>query len=33
VTEDHLKSLADTLNEIGRQSIVFGIKTAPHPHI
>ncbi len=33
MTDDHLKILADTLNEIGRQTIVFGIKTSPHPHI
>jgi sugar phosphate isomerase/epimerase len=33
MTDDYLKVLADTLNEIGRQTIEFGIKTAPHPHI
>jgi sugar phosphate isomerase/epimerase len=33
VTDDHLKVLADTLNEIGRQTIAFGIKASPHPHI
>ena len=33
MTDNHLKVLADTLNEIGRQTIVFGIKAAPHPHI
>lgn len=33
MTDDHLKILANTLNEIGRQTIEFGIKAAPHPHI
>jgi len=32
-SDDQLKRLADTLNEIGRQTIAMGIKTAPHPHI
>ena len=32
-TEDQLKTLADTLNEIGRQTIEMGIRLAPHPHI
>jgi inosose dehydratase len=32
-TDDQLKRLADTLNEIGRQTIAMGIKMAPHPHI
>ena len=32
-TEDQLKTLADTLNEIGRQTIDMGIRLAPHPHI
>jgi len=32
-TEDQLKTLADTLNEIGRQTIDMGIRIAPHPHI
>lgn len=31
-TDDQLKRLADTLNEIGRQTIAMGIKIAPHPH-
>jgi inosose dehydratase len=30
---DQLKRLADTLNEIGRQTIAMGIRLAPHPHI
>jgi sugar phosphate isomerase/epimerase len=33
MTDDHIKILADTLNEIGRQTKAFGIKAAPHPHI
>lgn len=28
-----LKALARTLNEIGRQTIAFGVRAAPHPHI
>ena len=32
-SDDQLKRLADTLNEIGRQTIAMGIKMAPHPHI
>jgi inosose dehydratase len=32
-TDDQLKRLADTLNEIGRQTITLGVKLAPHPHI
>jgi inosose dehydratase len=32
-TDDQLKRLADTLNEIGRQTIAMGIRLAPHPHI
>ena len=32
-SEDQLKRLANTLNEIGRQTIAMGIKLAPHPHI
>jgi inosose dehydratase len=31
--DDQLKRLADTLNEIGRQTIAMGIRLAPHPHI
>lgn len=31
-TDDQLKRLADTLNEIGRRTIAMGIKIAPHPH-
>ena len=33
ITDDHLKRVADTLNEIGRQTIEMGIRLAPHPHI
>jgi sugar phosphate isomerase/epimerase len=32
-TDDQLKTLANTLNEIGRQTIAFGVRLAPHPHI
>jgi len=32
-SDDQLKRLADTLNEIGRQTIAMGVKMAPHPHI
>lgn len=32
-SQDQLKRLADTLNEIGRQTIAFGVRLAPHPHI
>lgn len=32
-TEDQLKNLANTLNEIGRQTIALGVRLAPHPHI
>ncbi len=32
-SDDQLKRLADTLNEIGRQTIAIGIRLAPHPHI
>jgi len=32
-TDDQLKRLANTLSEIGRQTIAMGIKMAPHPHI
>ncbi|MBI4220012.1 MAG: TIM barrel protein, partial [Chloroflexi bacterium] len=32
-SDDQLKKLADTLNEIGRQTIAMGIRLAPHPHI
>ena len=31
--DDQLKRLANTLNEIGRQTIAMGIRLAPHPHI
>jgi sugar phosphate isomerase/epimerase len=32
-SDDQLKTLANTLNEIGRQTIAFGVRLAPHPHI
>jgi inosose dehydratase len=32
-TDDQLKRLANTLNELGRQTIAMGIRLAPHPHI
>ena len=32
-SDDQLKRLADTLNEIGRQTIAMGVRVAPHPHI
>ena len=32
-SEEQLKRLADTLNQIGRQTIEMGIRLAPHPHI
>ncbi len=32
-SDDQLKKLADTLNEIGRQTIAHGVRLGPHPHI
>jgi sugar phosphate isomerase/epimerase len=32
-SSDQLKTLANTLNEIGRQTISFGVRLAPHPHV
>ncbi|MCH7642133.1 MAG: hypothetical protein IIC30_02535 [Chloroflexi bacterium] len=32
-TEDQLKRVADTLNEIGHQTIEMRIRVAPHPHL
>ena len=32
-SDDELKRLANTLNEIGRQTIAMGIRLAAHPHI
>jgi sugar phosphate isomerase/epimerase len=32
-SDDQLKMLANTLNEIGRQTITYGVRLAPHPHI
>jgi sugar phosphate isomerase/epimerase len=33
MTDDHLKTLADALNKIGEQTIKYGIRLAPHPHV
>src|SRR6058998_2723693 len=33
LSDDQLKRLANTLNEIGRQTVAMGIRLAPHPHI
>jgi sugar phosphate isomerase/epimerase len=32
-SDEQLKILANTLNEIGRQTTAFGVRLAPHPHI
>jgi inosose dehydratase len=32
-SEEQIKRLADTLNEIGRQTIAMGVRLSPHPHI
>jgi len=32
-TDDQLKRLADTLNELGRLTLPLGVRLAPHPHI
>jgi sugar phosphate isomerase/epimerase len=32
-SDEQLQRLADTLNEIGRQTLAMGIRLAPHPHI
>ncbi|MGD1071860.1 MAG: sugar phosphate isomerase/epimerase [Bryobacteraceae bacterium] len=32
-SDEQLKRLADTLNELGRQTLALGIRLAPHPHI
>lgn len=32
-SDEQLKRLADTLNEIGRQTLALGVRLAPHPHI
>ncbi len=32
-SDDQLKRLADTLNQLGRQTIAMGVRLAPHPHI
>ena len=33
MTKVELKTLAESLNEIGKQTIEFGIRAAPHPHL
>jgi inosose dehydratase len=33
VSDAQLKTMINTLNEIGKQTIAFGIKAAPHPHL
>jgi len=33
MTDDHLKTLSDALNQIGEQTIKYGIRLAPHPHV
>jgi inosose dehydratase len=32
-TPEQVKRIADTINELGRQTLAMGIKIAPHPHI
>jgi len=32
-SEEQLKRLADTLNNLGRQTIAMGVRLSPHPHI
>jgi inosose dehydratase len=32
-TDEHIKIAAHALNEIGRQTLEFGIRLAPHPHV
>jgi inosose dehydratase len=32
-TAEHVKHIADTINELGRKTLELGIKIAPHPHI
>jgi inosose dehydratase len=32
-TEEHLKTMARTLNELGKRTAEFGVRLAPHPHI
>jgi len=32
-SDEQLKRLANTLNELGRQTLALGIRLAPHPHI
>jgi inosose dehydratase len=32
-SDDHIKIAADALNKIGKQTLAFGIKLSPHPHV
>ena len=32
-TDDHIKIAADALNAIAKQTLAFGIKLSPHPHV
>ena len=32
-TTEQVKRIADTINELGRQTLAMGIKIAPHPHL
>ncbi len=32
-SDDQLKQLADTLNQLGRRTLEYGVRLAPHPHI
>ncbi|HET7084366.1 MAG TPA: sugar phosphate isomerase/epimerase family protein [Rhizomicrobium sp.] len=32
-SDEQLKRLANTLNEVGRQTIAMGVRLSPHPHI
>jgi inosose dehydratase len=32
-TPEHVKRIAETINELGRKTLELGIKIAPHPHI
>lgn len=31
--DEHIKIAADALNQIGKETITFGIRLAPHPHV
>jgi inosose dehydratase len=32
-SDDQMKRLANTLNELGRQTLAYGVRLSPHPHI